>query len=269
VCAVECVLETRAHPSASPYNGFFECPDWGLAPNEMRSPCVGPRNPPPCCRPVHTMPMARFLFNTLSRCCVMCPQKQQLQGWAVDTVSYHALDGGTRTRSATASSVSDMTFSSYVSTLRGFEVLYPKEWSCIVSSSPADPIVVQFVCPISERSYKRFSVVSVCVWPPEDPLRLQPGAFLTPHARSHTCSHPKARFGTSAHPLHLTHGGGGLSLVLASPLRHQTPVRHARYPYVHAHTSTRLSLAHTCVKRFSARKCCAVGSAGRTCPGVG
>ncbi len=86
-------------------------------------------------------------------------QKQQLQGWAGDTVSYLSLDGGTRNRSSTAASMSEVAFATYVNGAHGFEVMHPKEWSCIVSSSPADPIVVQFVCPISERSYKRFSVV--------------------------------------------------------------------------------------------------------------
>ena len=86
-------------------------------------------------------------------------RQQQLHGWAGDTISYLSLDGGTRNRSTTASSMSDITFSTYVNTAHGFEVMYPKEWSCIVSSTPGDPVVVQFVCPLSERTYKRFSVV--------------------------------------------------------------------------------------------------------------
>ena len=151
-------------------------------------------------------------------------RQQQLHGWAGDTISYLTLDGGSRNRSSTAASASEVpppartlarshpcprgcpaparasieythlyytwgcrpavrivlydagtplcvktvlvgllqvAFTTYTNNAHGFEVMYPTEWSCIVSSTAGDPVVVEFVCPLSERAYKRFSVVRV------------------------------------------------------------------------------------------------------------
>jgi hypothetical protein len=89
--------------------------------------------------------------------------QRKLLSWAGDMATYTPLgdERSFRVRSSTSASISDLAFTTYVNQTLGFEILYPKDWSCIVPSSPEDPIAVQFVCPLSERAYKRFSVVRV------------------------------------------------------------------------------------------------------------
>ena len=85
-----------------------------------------------------------------------------LLDWAGANMEYGRLEEGQGRRSSVNSlTLADVPFATFENRAHGFKVAYPKDWSVNASRSSDNPIVVQFACPQSERTYKTFSVVSI------------------------------------------------------------------------------------------------------------
>lgn len=91
-----------------------------------------------------------------------CRARALLGDWAGANLEYSSLyeDADGRRASVTSLSLSEIKFTSFTSRPHGFSVSYPAEWSVDAARDAQMPIIAQFKCAQSDRTYKSFSIVS-------------------------------------------------------------------------------------------------------------
>jgi hypothetical protein len=83
-----------------------------------------------------------------------------LLDWAGANMEYGQLEeGAARQTSETSALLSDIILTEFLNRPHGFRLSHPKDWSVNAAKTFEAPIVVQFACPRSEKTYKTLTVV--------------------------------------------------------------------------------------------------------------